>query len=259
MSVGTTLEPPVSRPRVRRVAPVEKREYTRNNARSGWPLILVVDAETPYRQGLMNHLSREGFQVEGAANAHEGLQTYARVRPDLVLLDAVLPDRSGIELCQKLQSLAPTPVIIVSSSNSEWEAVRALEVGAADYVFKPFRVRELMARMRAILRRVTTHSPEEVLHGGPVILDPKSREVYVSGCTIDLPRKEFELLQLFMAHAGQVVTRKLCIDRIWRGAELSDNRTIDTHVKRIRSKIEPDPSHPRYLITLRGVGFRFET
>jgi two-component system response regulator RegX3 len=203
-------------------------------------------------------LSDEGFRVEGAADAREGLHIHRHMRPDLVLLDAIGPDHPRIELRQMLKALAPTPLIIVGASNSEVDVVGSLEVGAADYVFKPLRMRELVARMHAILRRLgTPRPPVEVLKQGPVTLDLGSHEVYANGNPIAFTRREFELLHLLMTHVGQVVTRESCIDRIWRGAELLDTRTLDTHVKRIRTKIEPDPANPRYLVTFRGIGYQF--
>jgi two-component system response regulator RegX3 len=223
-----------------------------------WPRVLVVDGEASYREALASGLGREGFEVEGAADAHQALQMFGHVRPDLVLLNAVLPDESGIELCERIQSLATTPVIIVTERSSEGDVVLGLDHGACDYVSKPFRVRELVARMRAVLRRVTADPVDEVLVAGPVRLDTVRRDVHVSGQPVELCRKEFELLQLFMSRAGQVMTRETCIDHVWRNRELVDTRTLDTHVKRIRRKIELDPARPRHLVTVRGIGFRFE-
>jgi two-component system, OmpR family, response regulator RegX3 len=258
VSVGTTFEPRVLGRHIRPAAVVGRRVHTPIVSRSEWPFVLVIGGQTSYRQALAVRLGSEGFRVEGATDAREGLQVHKRMRPDLVLLDAVLPDNSGIELCQILRSLAPTPLIILSASNAEMDVVGGLDVGAADYVFKPFRLRELVARMRAILRRAgQPRPPGEILKQGPITLDLGSYEVYVDGSAIALARREFELLQFFMTHVGQVVTRELCIDRIWRGAELLDTRTLDTHVKRLRSKIEPDPANPRYLITFRGIGYKF--
>jgi len=224
------------------------------------PLVLVVDDEESYRQALDSGLAREGFAVELAADGHEALRLFHRVHPDLVLLDVMLPDQSGIELCQRMRALAPVPIIMVTARDSEVDIVLGLELGASDYVAKPFRLRELVARMRAVLRRgATTPAPrEEVLHSGPVRVDTGRREVQVHGRPVDLSRKEFDLLSLLMSHAGQVVTREWCIDRLWWDQDLADTRTLDTHVKRLRRKIEPDPAHPRHLLTVRGVGFRFE-
>jgi two-component system, OmpR family, response regulator RegX3 len=242
--------------RIRAAVALDGSEHAPTALRSEWPRVLVIAAEGSYRQILTRHLASEGFQVETASNVREGLEVHKCMRLDLALLDAV-PGYSGIELSQAVQSLAPTPLIIVSASNSEADVVRSLEIGAADYVLKPFRVRELIARMRAILRRIKLWCPPvEVLTHGPVTLDSRSCEVYVHGKAITLPRREFELLHFFMTHVGQVVTREMCIDRVWRGKG-SDSRTLDTHVKRIRTKIEPDPAHPLYLTTFRGVGYGF--
>jgi two-component system, OmpR family, response regulator RegX3 len=229
-------------------------------SRDNRPLVLVVDDEESYRQALASGLTREGFAVEIAGDGHEALRLFHRVHPDLVLLDVMLPDQSGIEICQQMRALKPVPIIMVTARDSEVDVVLGLELGASDYVAKPFRLRELVARMRAVLRRgvaVSEHH-EEILHVGPVRLDAGRREVAVSEVPVDLSRKEFDLLALLMSHSGQVVTRDWCIDRLWWDQELTDTRTLDTHIKRLRRKIEPDPANPRHLVTVRGVGFRFE-
>ena len=224
------------------------------------PVVLVVDDEESYRQALSSGLSHEGFAVQLAANGHEALSSFHRIRPDLVLPDVMLPDQSGVELCQRLRALAPVPIIMVTARDSEVDVVVGLEVGASDYVAKPFRLRELVARMRAVLRRgpPAPSAQAEVLSVGPVRLDQARRQVAVEGRPVELSRKEFDLLALLMAHPGQVVTRDWCIDRLWWDQELADSRTLDTHVKRLRRKLEPDPAHPRHIVTVRGVGFRFE-
>jgi len=230
------------------------------SARDTRPLVLVVDDEESYRQALASGLTREGFAVEIAGDGHEALRLFHRVHPDIVLLDVMLPDQSGIELCQQMRALKPVPIIMVTARDSEVDVVLGLELGASDYVAKPFRLRELVARMRAVLRRgaaVPEHH-EEVLHVGPVRLDAGRREVAVHELPVELSRKEFDLLALLMAHSGQVVTREWCIDRLWWDQELTDTRTLDTHIKRLRRKVEPDPTNPRHLVTVRGVGFRFE-
>ena len=229
-------------------------------ARDNRPLVLVVDDEESYRQALASGLNREGFAVEAAGDGHEALRLFHRVHPDLVLLDVMLPDQSGIEICQQMRSLKPVPIIMVTARDSEVDIVLGLELGASDYVAKPFRLRELVARMRAVLRRgvaVSEHH-EEVLAVGPVRLDAGRREVTVDEVPVELSRKEFDLLALLMSHSGQVVTRDWCIDRLWWDQELTDTRTLDTHIKRLRRKVEPDPANPRHLVTVRGVGFRFE-
>jgi two-component system, OmpR family, response regulator RegX3 len=223
-------------------------------------MVLVVDDEESYRQALASGLAREGFAVEIAGDGHEALRLFHRVHPDIVLLDVMLPDQSGIELCQQMRALKPVPIIMVTARDSEVDVVLGLELGASDYVAKPFRLRELVARMRAVLRRgaaVPEHH-EEVLHVGPVRLDAGRREVAVDEMPVELSRKEFDLLALLMSHTGQVVTREWCIDRLWWDQELTDTRTLDTHIKRLRRKVEPDPANPRHLVTVRGVGFRFE-
>lgn len=224
------------------------------------PVVLVVDDEESYRQALHSGLSHEGFAVEVAADGHEALRLFHRLRPDLVLLDVMLPDQSGVELCQRMRAVAPVPIIMVTARDSEVDVVVGLEVGASDYVSKPFRLRELVARMRAVLRRgpVAQVARDEVLTEGPVRLDQARREVTVEGRPVELSRKEFDLLALLMAQPGQVVTREWCIDRLWWDQDLADSRTLDTHVKRLRRKLEPDPANPRHIVTVRGVGFRFE-
>jgi two-component system response regulator RegX3 len=236
------------------------RQVPSSQARDNRPLVLVVDDEESYRQALASGLTREGFAVECAGDGHEALRLFHRVHPDLVLLDVMLPDQSGIELCQQMRALKPVPIIMVTARDSEVDVVLGLELGASDYVPKPFRLRELVARMRAVLRRgvaVAEHH-EEILHVGPVRLDAGRREVTVHNMPVELSRKEFDLLSLLMSHSGQVVTRDGCIDRLWWDQELTDTRTLDTHIKRLRRKIEPDPANPRHLVTVRGVGFRFE-
>jgi two-component system response regulator RegX3 len=239
-------------------ATVESRESP--PPRDSRPLVLVVDDEESYRQALASGLAREGFAVELAADGHEALRLFHRIHPDLVLVDVMLPDQSGVELCQQMRALAPVPIIMVTAKDSEVDVVLGLELGASDYVPKPFRLRELVARMRAVLRRGVTVSEhhEEILHVGPVRLDAGRREVAVDEVPVELSRKEFDLLSLLMSHSGQVVTRDGCIDRLWWDQELTDTRTLDTHIKRLRRKIEPDPANPRHLVTVRGVGFRFE-
>ena len=231
-------------------------------ARELRPLVLVVDDEVSYREALASGLTNEGFAVVVACDGREALRQFRFLQPDLVLLDVMLPDRSGVEVCRLMREEAPVPIIMVTARDAEIDVVLGLELGAADYVAKPFRLRELVARMRAVLRRAASPpvraGADGALVAGPIRLDPARREVSVDGRSVDLSRKEFDLLALMMAHAGQVVTREWCIDRLWRDQELADTRTLDTHVKRLRSKIEADPAHPRHLVTVRGVGFRLE-
>jgi two-component system response regulator RegX3 len=170
----------------------------------------------------------------------------------------MLPDGSGIDYCREIYDTSRIPVIMVSARTSEVDIVLGLEIGAADYVTKPYRLRELVARMRAVLRRPVTIDEDEIVTFGDLRIDFVRRTVTRRGVEIELSRKEFDLLALFASRLGQVVTREVCLDTLWWGLELSDTRTLDTHVKRLRQKIEDDPGSPRHLITIRGVGFRLD-
>jgi two-component system response regulator RegX3 len=234
-------------------------QTSRGGARDGCGVVLVIDDDRSYRQALAAGLASEGFAVELAADGFRGLQLFQQIRPDLVLLDVTLPDRSGIELCEQLRALRPVPIIMVTARRSEIDVVLCLEMGASDYVAKPFRFRELVARMRAVLRRgMDTGQPlDEVLQVGPIRLDASRREVTVRNALVELSRKEFDLLALLMTYSGQVVTRDVCINQLWWDQELINFRTLDTHIKRLRRKIESDPGRPDHIVTVRGVGFRF--
>jgi two-component system response regulator RegX3 len=222
-------------------------------------LILVVDDEQSYREALSIGLSQEGFDVIVAADGAEARAAVRRERPDLILLDVMLPDVSGIELCREIRAERDVPVIMVTARDGEVDVVLALELGAADYVAKPYRLRELVARMRAVLRRRRESAQDDqVVSAGGVRLDLARHEASVDGALLELSRKEFELLSLLLAKTGQVVTRDECIDTLWWGQDLADTRTLDTHVKRIRRKIEHDPASPVHLVTVRGIGFRFD-
>jgi two-component system, OmpR family, response regulator RegX3 len=222
-------------------------------------LVLVVDDEESYRDALTIGLSQEGFDVVVAADGAEARASVRRDRPDLVLLDVMLPDVSGIELCRELRAERDVPVIMVTARDGEVDVVLALELGAADYVAKPYRLRELVARMRAVLRRRRdSELDDQVVSAGGVRLDLARHEASIEGSLLELSRKEFELLALLISKGGQVVTREECIDTLWWGQDLADTRTLDTHVKRIRRKIEKDPASPVHLVTVRGIGFRFD-
>jgi two-component system, OmpR family, response regulator RegX3 len=200
----------------------------------------------------------EGFSVLRAATLAEARTVLQRTKPDLILLDVMLPDGSGIDFCREVSNSVRTPTIMVSARSSEVDIVLGLEIGAADYVTKPFRLRELVARMRAVLRRPVIGNEEEFISFGALRIDFVRRTVTRGEVEIELSRKEFDLLALFAAHLGQVVTRETCLDTLWMGLELADTRTLDTHVKRLRQKIELDPSDPVNLVTIRGVGFRLD-
>jgi two-component system response regulator RegX3 len=227
------------------------------------PLVLVVDDEESYREALAIALQREGFLVETAADGTEAIARFEAARPALVLLDVMLPKISGIDVCRELRARSRVPIIMVTAKNAEIDAVVGLEVGADDYVTKPFRLRELIARVRAALRRIPASDDEavaieEIIEVGDVRLDAARHEVYVRGEPVPLPLKEFELLELLMSNAGRVLTRDVLIDRVWGPNYFGDTKTLDVHVKRLRSKIELDPSKPSRLITVRGVGYRYE-
>lgn len=233
----------------------------------GTARILVVDDEESYRTALELGLRTEGYDVETAVDGPDGLRRFARQRPDVVLLDVMLPGLPGIEVCRRMLTMAPVPVIMVSARGSEADVVVGLEVGAADYVVKPFHLRELAARIQAVLRRVAPPPgfgaagvPEAggMVAVGPVVVDLRRREVRVHGQAVELSRREFDLLAVLVSPPGQVRSRDELIDLLWSGRDLADNRTLDTHVRRLRLKLERDPSEPELLRTVRGVGFRFD-
>jgi two-component system response regulator RegX3 len=220
--------------------------------------IMIVEDEESYQDALNVGLSVEGFVVVGATNIAEARALLLTSKPDLVLLDVMLPDGSGIDYCRELHDTTHIPVIMVTARTSEVDVVLGLEIGAADYVTKPYRLRELVARIRAVLRRPVTTEDDEVITFGDLRIDFSRRTVTRKNQEVELSRKEFDLLALFATRLGQVVTREVCLDTLWWGLELSDTRTLDTHVKRLRQKIEDDPANPRHLITIRGVGFRLD-
>ncbi|HEY5171787.1 MAG TPA: response regulator transcription factor [Acidimicrobiia bacterium] len=226
------------------------------------PLILVVDDEQSYRDALAVALQREGFLVETAADGPEAIERFDASRPALVLLDVMLPKISGIDVCRELRARSRVPIIMVTARNAEIDAVVGLEVGADDYVTKPFRLRELIARVRAALRRIPVGEqeadPADVIEIGDVRLDAARHEVFVRGVPLAFPLKEFELLELLLTNAGRVLTRDVLIDRIWGPNYFGDTKTLDVHVKRLRSKIEIDPANPKRIVTVRGVGYRYE-
>ena len=227
------------------------------------PLVLVVDDEQSYRDALRIALEREGFRVEVAADGAEAIARFDAVRPALVLLDVMLPRISGVDVCREIRTRSQVPIIMVTARNAEIDAVVGLEVGADDYVTKPFRLRELVARVRAALRRGRgddpgVAQPDEVLEIGDVRLDAARHEVAVRGERVALPLKEFELLELLLANAGRVLTRDVLIDRVWGPNYYGDTKTLDVHVKRLRAKVEDDPGHPARIVTVRGVGYRYE-
>jgi two-component system response regulator RegX3 len=226
------------------------------------PTVLIVEDEESFIEALQIGLRREGFRVEVARDGAEALEQFDLVRPDLVLLDVMLPKVSGIDVCRQLRKRTQTPIIMVTAKGAEIDTVVGLEVGADDYVTKPYRLRELVARMRAVLRRVSVDSAGELdqdaIVVGDVALDPDQHQVVVRGESLALPLKEFELLHLLLANVGRVLTRDTLIDRVWGSDYVGDTKTLDVHIKRLRSKIESDPSSPTRIVTIRGLGYKYE-
>jgi two-component system response regulator RegX3 len=226
--------------------------------------ILVVEDEDSFVEALAVGLKREGFRVQVARDGAEALDMFDAVKPDLVLLDVMLPKVSGIDVCRELRRRSQVPIIMVTAKGGEIDTVVGLEVGADDYVTKPYRLRELVARMRAVLRRRGAESSTavtlsgEALTVGDVALDPERHEVVIRGDAVQLPLKEFELLELLLANAGRVLTRETLIDRVWGTDYVGDTKTLDVHVKRLRVKVEPDPSAPARIVTIRGLGYKYE-
>lgn len=225
--------------------------------------VLVVEDEIGYIDALSIGLRREGFEVVVATDGAEALDVFDDVAPDLVLLDVMLPKVSGIDVCRQLRKKTQIPIIMVTAKGAEIDTVVGLEVGADDYVTKPYRLRELVARMRAVLRRAEQKSStEDRSHGsiqvGDVALDPDEHRVSVAGVQVALPLKEFELLHLLLVNVGRVLTRDTLIDRVWGHDYVGDTKTLDVHIKRLRAKIEADPATPTRIVTIRGLGYRFE-
>jgi two-component system response regulator RegX3 len=222
--------------------------------------VLVVEDEESFSDALSYMLRKEGFEVAVAATGPDALESFDRAGADLVLLDLMLPGLPGTEVCRELRTKSNVPVIMLTAKDSEVDKVVGLELGADDYVTKPFSSRELVARIRAVLRRrgdVEELAPP-TLEAGPVRMDVERHVVTVSGREVPLPLKEFELLEVLLRNAGRVLTRMQLIDRVWGADYVGDTKTLDVHIKRLRAKIEPAPSAPRFIITVRGLGYKFE-
>jgi two-component system response regulator RegX3 len=245
--------------------------------------VLLAEDDESFIDALVIGLAREGFDVTVARDGNEALRLFASVEPDLVLLDLMLPRLSGIDVCRSIRARSSVPIIMVTAKGTEIDTVVGLEVGADDYVTKPYRLRELVARMRAVLRRtpVGEQAPsgnhdrggdsskkradkaEErgstgILEAGGIQVDPDRHLVFIRGTDVHLRRKEFELLSLLMENAGRLLTRDVLIDRIWGPDYFGDTKTLDVHIKRLRSHVEEDPSSPKLITTIRGVGYRFD-
>ena len=248
--------------------------------------MLLAEDDESFIDALVIGLAREGFDVTVARDGNEALRLFAADEPDLVLLDLMLPRLSGIDVCRSIRARSTVPIIMVTAKGTEIDTVVGLEVGADDYVAKPYRLRELVARMRAVLRRTpsaddgrvpassagqpptgavnhartatTEPGASAVLEAGGIQIDPDRHLVFVRGSDVHLRRKEFELLSLLMENAGRLLTRDVLIDRIWGSDYFGDTKTLDVHIKRLRSHVEEDPSSPKLITTIRGVGYRFD-
>ena len=222
--------------------------------------ILVVEDELGIREPLVYLLKREGYDVLEATDGIQALDVFSSNKVDLILLDLMLPGLSGNEVCRAIRAESNVPIIMLTAKDTEIDKVVGLEIGADDYVTKPYSTRELLARMKAVLRRGVEPIQEQqsLIKAGPVVMDLEKHTVSVNGTKIQMPLKEFELLELLMENVNRVLTRGQIIDRVWGSNYFGDTKTLDVHVKRIRSKIEEDPARPKHLVTVRGLGYKFE-
>ena len=222
--------------------------------------ILVVEDEVSFSDPLSYLLSKEGYDVEVAETGPDAITAFDSEGADLVLLDLMLPGLSGIDVCRAIRQKSNVPVIMLTAKDGEIDKVGGLEIGADDYVTKPYSSRELLARIKAVLRR--NSEPEELLpstiEGGPVRMDVDRHVVAVDGTQVSLPLKEFELLEMLLRNVGRVLTRVQLIDRVWGSDYVGDTKTLDVHIKRLRAKVEPDPAKPVHIVTVRGLGYKFE-
>jgi two-component system, OmpR family, response regulator RegX3 len=225
--------------------------------------ILLVEDEESFVDALTIGLDREGFDVAIARDGQQAMALFTKDEFDLVLLDLMLPKLSGLDVCRQIRAASEVPIIIVSAKGEEVDMVLMLEIGADDYVTKPYRLRELVARIRAVLRRRETHeqvaASDDEIELGPIRMDIDARRCYVDGREIKLRKKEFALLRLLLENPGRVLTREVLIDRIWGSDYVGDTKTLDVHIKRLRTLIEENPKNPEHITTVRGVGYRYET
>jgi two-component system response regulator RegX3 len=222
--------------------------------------ILIVEDEESLADSVRYNLEREGYAVTVAPDGRRALERFRAEQPSLVILDLMLPEVSGLDVCRAIRAESDVPIIMVTAKDSEADKVTGLELGADDYVTKPFSVRELVSRVRALLRRaglVSGGTKDDVLDGGPVQMDVVRHEVLVGGGTTAFPPKEFELLEAFLRRKGRLLTRDFLIEEVWGSDYFGDTKTLDVHVKRLRKKIEQDPHNPSHLVTVRGLGYKF--
>lgn len=224
------------------------------------PKILVVEDEASFSEALAYVLGKEGFEVVVADTGDGAIAAFDKVGADLVLLDLMLPGLSGTEVCRQLRSRSSVPIIMLTAKDTEVDKVVGLELGADDYVTKPYSKAELVARIRAVLRRQSEVAPlaDSILIAGPVRIDVERHQVDINNISVALPLKEFELLEFLVRNSGRVLTRAQLIDRVWGSDYFGDTKTLDVHVKRLRAKIEQDPANPVYIQTIRGLGYKFE-
>ncbi len=223
--------------------------------------VLVIEDEESFREALEFILTKEGFQIESAATGSDGLTAFDKYNPDIILLDLMLPGMSGTDVCKSIRAKSNVPIIMLTAKDAEVDKVVGLEVGADDYVTKPFSSPELIARIRAVLRRGSSEPrvvDDDVIELGPIKLDIARHSVQVNNQEVTMPLKEFEVLEYLMENSGRVLTRGQLMDRIWGSNYVGDGKTLDVHIKRIRSKIEQDPANPKLLHTVRGLGYKFE-
>ncbi len=222
--------------------------------------VLVVEDEESFSDALSYMLRKEGFEVAIAATGPDALAEFDRTGADIVLLDLMLPGLSGTEVCRQLRSRSGVPIIMLTAKDSEIDKVVGLELGADDYVTKPYSARELIARIRAVLRRGSENEDTGIgtLESGRVRMDVDRHVVSIDGDVVPMPLKEFDLLELLLRNAGRVLTRGQLIDRIWGADYVGDTKTLDVHIKRLRAKIEPDPANPQFVLTVRGLGYKFD-
>jgi two-component system response regulator RegX3 len=223
------------------------------------PRVLLVEDEQTISEPLAEHLGREGFDAEVAATIGEATKAWRATPPDLILLDVMLPDGDGRDLCRLIRAESDVPIIMLTARGEEIDRIVGLELGADDYVVKPFSAGELVARMRAIMRRGRATARRGPIEVGPIVLDPSSRTVAKRGEAIELAAKEFDLLHMLMTNAGDVVRRETIMDEVWDPHWFGPTKTLDVHISWLRKKIEDDPSQPRFITTVRGVGFRFSS
>ena len=253
--------PPVAAPTAASPSRFDPHRATAQGLTTEMPTVLLVDDEPIVREVVEQYLRQDGFTVETAADGDEALRCFAAGRPDLVVLDLMLPGVDGLEICRRIRSQSNVPIIMLTAKADEVDTIIGLGVGADDYVSKPFSPRELVARVKAVLRRANAPPPltdGDPLRFGDLVIRPDRRQVEVAGRAVDLTAREFDLLEFLASHPGQVFSRDELLDKVWDWAYASDGGTVTVHIRRVRQKIEADPERPRHVKTVWGVGYKFE-